>query len=45
METTVKQRLIEYIRYKGISVRLFESTCGSIRVLLTFTTIQKMPTS
>ena len=28
METTVKQRLKEYIRHKGISVRLFESTCG-----------------
>lgn len=28
METTVKQRLKEYINHKGISVRLFESTCG-----------------
>ena len=28
METSVKQRLKEYIEYNGISVRLFESTCG-----------------
>ena len=28
METSVKQRLKEYIKYKGIPVRLFESTCG-----------------
>ena len=28
METSVKQRLKEYIEYNDISVRLFESTCG-----------------
>ena len=28
MDTTVKQRLKEYIRHNCISVRLFESTCG-----------------
>ena len=28
METSVKQRLKEYIKYNGIPVRLFESTCG-----------------
>ena len=28
MKTTVKQRLKEYILYKGISMRLFERTCG-----------------
>ena len=36
METTVKQRLIEYIRYNGISVRLFESTCGASTELVAF---------
>lgn len=28
METTVKQRLLEFIAYKGISVRSFERDCG-----------------
>lgn len=28
METTVKQRLLEFIAYKGISVRSFERECG-----------------
>lgn len=28
METTVKQRLIQYIEYKGMSVRAFERQCG-----------------
>ena len=36
METTVKHRLIEYIRYKCISVRLFESTCGASTELVAF---------
>ena len=36
METTVKHRLIEYIRYNGISERLFESTCGASTELVAF---------
>ena len=28
METSVKQRLINFIEYKGLSIRKFELTCG-----------------